>query len=411
LLAIPARTVRTLLFSLIAIVALFLAVVYAGPLSSGALLLMVPRRATALDHRLPSSYEPLHKGGVSTGIGLYTREDEDLIVSDTVPLVLRRTYLSGYHASKQFGVGATHPGEWYLIGDSATFQWVELILADGGRIRFHRVSSGTSFANALFEHWSTPSSFFGSRLGWVGLQWALRFADGSLASFQSCGPANTACSLIEMRDADGHRIRYIRDRSGLLLKIQGPTREIAFDYDANRRIVHAYDSPTHGVRYSYDEGGRVSQVVSSDGTVRAYTYNSRDEMLTIDEPGWVISNTFDDSGRVVRQVTQLSDSTDSTTFEFAYTVSNGSVVQTDMTRNGVRTRYTYNSSHYETSETMNADGPNPISVVYDRRADTNLIRALTVRCVGRDGHVIRNVTARSGTEEATAREVIQRECR
>lgn len=262
--------VRRLLISLVAIVALVAAAIYAGPVSSGALFLMVPPRATALDHRVPSSYEPLHKGGVDAGTGLYTREDEDLIVPDAVPLVLRRTYLSGDHVSRQFGVGGTHLGEWYLIGDSAAFQWAELILANGGRIHFDRVSSGTSFVNALFEHWSTPTSFFGSQLGWVGLEWALRFADGSLALFQGCGPDNTnTCSLIELRDADGHRIRYVRDRSGLLLKIQGPTQEIAFDYDARRRIVRAHDSPTHGVSYSYDDGGRVSRVVASDGTIRA----------------------------------------------------------------------------------------------------------------------------------------------
>jgi YD repeat-containing protein len=404
--------VKTLLISLIALVVLLLAGIYAGPVWSGALFLVVPPRTDVVDHSIPPSYEPLHKGGVSTEIGLYTREDEDLIVPDVVPLVLRRTYLSGDHVSRQFGVGATHPGEWYLIGDGAAFQWAELILANGGRIHFHRVSSGTSFANALFRHVSTPTSFFGSRLGWVGLHWALRFSDGSLASFKSCGPANTdTCSLIEMRDVDGHRIRYVRDRSGLLLKIQGPTKAIAFDYDARRRIVRAYDSPTLGVSYSYDQGGRVSRVTASDGTVRAYTYNSRDEMITIDEPGWVITNTFDDEGRVVRQVTQLSNSTAPVTYQFAYTVSNGSVVQTDMTRNGVRTRYTYDSNHYQLSETIDADGSNPISITYDRSADTNLIRGLTVRCVGRDGRVIRTVAARSGMEDAAAREVIDRECR
>ena len=99
-------------------------------------------------------------------------------------------------------------------------------------------------------------------------------------------------------------------------------------------------------------------------------------MITIDEPGWVINNTFDDEGRVVRQVTQLSGSTHPITYQFAYTVSNGSVVQTDMMRNGVRTRYTYNSGHYRTSNAIDADGPNPISVLYDRSADTNLIRGI-----------------------------------
>ena len=29
----------------------------------------------------------------------------------------------GDHVSRQFGVGGTHPGEWYLIGDGSAFQW------------------------------------------------------------------------------------------------------------------------------------------------------------------------------------------------------------------------------------------------------------------------------------------------
>ena len=84
--------------------------------------------------------------------------------------------------------------------------------------------------------------------------------------------------------------------------------------------------------------------------VRAYQYSARDEMLTIDEPGWVINNTFD-------------------------------------------------------------DGPNPISVTFDRSESTNLIRALTVRCAGPDGHVIRTVAATSGSEDSIARQLIRQECR
>src|SRR2546427_2671247 len=108
---------------------------------------------------------------------------------------------------------------------------------------------------------------------------------------------------------------------------------------------------------------------------------------------------------------RLSDSEDPITFQFAYTVDHGLVTQTDMTRNGVRTRYTYNSKHYEVYEIIDADGPNPISVTFERSAATNLISALTVRCIGPDGHVIRNVAARSGTEYSIAGELIRYECR
>jgi hypothetical protein len=98
------KGVVPLLISLVAAVAFFAAAIYAGPVSSGALFLMMPPRAAAFDRHVPPSYEPLHKGGVDPSMGLYTREDDDLIVPDTIPLVLRRTYLSGDHASRQFGV-------------------------------------------------------------------------------------------------------------------------------------------------------------------------------------------------------------------------------------------------------------------------------------------------------------------
>jgi hypothetical protein len=147
-------------------------------------------------------------------------------------------------------------------------------------------------------------------------------------------------------------------------------------------------------------------VAASDGTIRSYPYSARDEMLTIDEPGWVINNTFDEAGRLTRQVTQLYDSEDPVTFQFAYTVVNESVVQTDMTRDGARTRYRYNSSPYELSKTTDADGPNSISVTFDRSESTNLVSALTVRCAGPDGHVIRTVPATSGSEDLIARQLI-----
>jgi hypothetical protein len=57
-----------------------------------------------------------------------------------LPIVLERTYRSEDQVSRAFGVGATHNGEWYLRGDGERFQWAELILDDGGRVRYERTS-------------------------------------------------------------------------------------------------------------------------------------------------------------------------------------------------------------------------------------------------------------------------------
>ena len=63
---------------------------------------------------------------------VYTREDDDLFMNTANPIVLRRTYQSADQHSRQFGVNATHPGEWWLHGDGdQRVPWGELILPDG----------------------------------------------------------------------------------------------------------------------------------------------------------------------------------------------------------------------------------------------------------------------------------------
>ncbi len=196
------------------------ALIWAGPLMSGALFLSRRTGTPPVSHDLPGAYQPRHQGHVDISTGLYVGEDEDLVLTQTPPFALTRTYLSGDRVARQFGIGTTHNAEWYLIGDPSNFKWAELILADGGRIHFDRVSRGTSYQAALFTHRSTPTAFYGSRLGWTGFHWIVRFRDGSLATFKDCGPDNSSvCSydmFVELRAgglrlADLHRCRT-RDR-------------------------------------------------------------------------------------------------------------------------------------------------------------------------------------------------------
>ena len=200
---------------LLGLIGLALVAIFGGPLVSGALFLLLPVPASAEAIELPSNYEPLHAGGIDLPTGLYTRENEDLVVPGAPALILRRTYLSRYRVSKQFGIGATHPGEDYLVGDGERFQWAAVILASGASIKFRRVSSGTSIRNAMFVHEETPTEWLGARLGWTGLNWALRKRDGSLSIYAACGPTST-CSIMLSRDAAGQTVHYLRDSAGRL---------------------------------------------------------------------------------------------------------------------------------------------------------------------------------------------------
>jgi YD repeat-containing protein len=390
----PGRLRRLLLVVLVLCVVV-VAAVFAGPVASGAIFLLLPGATPPRQHDLPDSYEPLHKGGIDLPTGLYTRVDEDIVLSGTPPLMLRRTYLSRYPISREFGVGTTHDGEWYLSGDPERLQSIALILANGSRVDFERVSAGTSYVNGLFEHRTTPSEYLGARLGWVGFGWALRRRDGSGALFQPCGPnLPRSCSVILTRGADGHVVRFARDASGRLLRIEAAAdRWIALDYDGLNRITRASDSAGRDVRYAYDAKGRLSHVKTSDGTERRYTYTDRDEMRTIAQPDMLIENSYDGDGLCVRQVTRFPGEAEPYVLDFEYRRNGRAIVRTRVTSSdGSWTQYTFNASRYSTSETWGRNGLEPANITYERDATTNVVTALEVTCPDFTGRPLRHRT-------------------
>jgi len=157
---------RVVVGGLVAAMALFVFAPLVSPVMSRAIALARPLHGAPRTRPLPLGYRPLHKGHIDTATGLDVREDDDLVLRGTPSFVLRRTYRTRDSRSRAFGVGGSHTGDWYLVGDSATFQWADLILEDGGRIHYQRVSSGTTIAGARFEHWTTPTEFYGSTLAW-----------------------------------------------------------------------------------------------------------------------------------------------------------------------------------------------------------------------------------------------------
>src|SRR4029450_9347743 len=166
-------------------------------------------------------WRPRHKGGADLATGIYNREDDDLVINTPMPLVLRRTYNSGDGHARQFGMDTRRPGEWWLYGaGNRRVPWAELILADGGRIHFVRISPGNTMADAVLRHQGTPGEFEGALLTWNGWRWEMRQRDGSVTRFLDCPTKQHNCSIVERRDRDGHRIAYVRDDSGTLQRME-----------------------------------------------------------------------------------------------------------------------------------------------------------------------------------------------
>ena len=331
---------------------------------------------------------PVHKGSIDLPTGLYVRVNDDLVVQGSPTLVLRRTYLSGFRESREFGIGTTHSGEDYLIGDGEQFQWVSLILARGTRMTFTRVTPGTSVANARYVHSESPGEWHGAELAWALVNWTLRKRDGSVLVFRACGERST-CSIVQATDAEGQTIHYRRDAAGRLLKMDaGKDRWIAFDYDSAGRIERAHDSTRRSMRYTYDARGRLERVVGNDRTVRRYTYSDLDELESIEEPGTSITNAYED-GRCVRQVNWYPDR-DPYVFQLVYQSEGRTVHRTRISEsNDTWREYAWDDRKSTMSELHGRTGAEPAFVMYERDAASRAVVALTVSCRDRDARPVR----------------------
>lgn len=401
---------RKALLIVVAICSFAVVAIFAGPAASGGLLLLRPATGSTQALPLADDYTPRHKGGIDLATGLYTRENEDLFVPGSPALILRRTYLSKDRISRAFGIGATHPGEEYLIGDGQQFQWASLILATGVRIEFKRTSPGTSLLNAMYVHHGTPTEWQGAELGWTGVSWAIRRGDGSLSIYRACGKGSV-CSIVRHRDAAGQSIYYDRDTRGTLLKMHdGQGRSITFEHDEQDRVTRAVTSMQREVRYAYDARGRLMSATSNDGVVKKYTYTDLNELATIEEPGTSIENVYED-GRCVRQVNRHPDG-EPFIFTFKYQVENNRVVRTDTRRSdGTWTQFTWNADRYSTTETRGWPGAEPAVFTYDRDPATQRITALTLTCPDRQGRPLRHTSnVRPGTEERIKQNLLQTHC-
>ena len=361
----------------------------------------------------PTRHKPLHKGHIDVSSGFYVREDDDLVVHTKMPLVLRRTHLSADRISRRFGLGGSHPGEWWLHGDGdPRVSWAELILTTGARVRFTRVSEGRSHVDAVLEHRGTWTEFEGARLIWNGTGWTMQFRDGSWARFLDCNRADEICSILERTDAHGHRIEFVRNEAGLLQRMASESQSIAFDYDHARRIVRAYATDGGEVTYSYDERGRLTRASSSNGAVRTYSYNDRNELVAIRDPARIVENEFDSSGRVVRQQVRFSAADDEPFVQtFRYAVKNGRVVQTAIEDNdGTAVVYRLDARGWIASETRYAGGLAPASWVYAVDAETNQLLTVTLSCAGRAGPVVEQVTLSASKDEGVRQALMQKFC-
>jgi RHS repeat-associated protein len=318
---------------------------------------------------------------VDVATGLFVYDKADLVVDDVIPIVVSRHYRQGDVGYRSFGVNTNLSYQMYLTGDNATHTYADLMLADGARVRFTRISPGTGYTDAVMEHTATPTRFHKARLTWNPAHgWEIAFRDGAVWEFIAGNPGSL---LTAIRDRAGNRLTITRYgahwlRISRITSPNGRWVEFTWGGAGSDLITQVRDNSGRTVSYAYT-GAQLTAATDANSGVTSYTYNANQQMLTITDPRGLtfLTNTYAAGSGASRLTSQTQ--ADGTTYQFAYTVDGaGKVTQTDVTdpRGTVR-RVTFDANGYPLTDTRAYGQPEAQTTTYVRQASTSLVTSRT----------------------------------
>jgi hypothetical protein len=251
---------------------------------------------------------PVDRFEVDLRYGNFILRQSDLYLSDVFNVPLTRTYNSGDYLGLNrvhaFGRNTNHPYYIEPMGTRYPYTYQMLVLEDGDFVHFARVSQGTSYSDAVYQHTETSSRFDKAVTAWNGNGWTTWLTDGSLMVFpEAYGAKNTAQGApVEMQDAVGDKLELLRDGERNLQEIRTPHKHsIKFQYDGQACITRAEDDKGNWAEYRYNIYDALTDVVSSSGRERHYSYDG-DLMTQIqDEKGHVLLRNSYGDRRLVHQ--------------------------------------------------------------------------------------------------------------
>ena len=151
-----------------------------------------------------------------------------------------------------------------------------IVLEDGDFFFLPRVSEGTRFEDAVYQHTETSTRFYKAVTAWNGDGWTTWLADGSLIRFPEAYYSTNMAqgAAVEMRDAQGNTLKLLRDAKRNLLEIRTPNQHsIKFKYDDLSRVTRAQDDQGNWSEYKYSGDGMLVDAVLSSGHARHYSYD------------------------------------------------------------------------------------------------------------------------------------------
>ena len=254
-----------------------------------------------------------------------SRADFSFAGQHSFPFV--RKYRPQEDRSLAFGIGSTDSFDIYPVGDSETFSAMELLLADGARVHYDRISPGSSYSDAKLRARSYLGSPFSlSSIAWNGHGWDLATLDGWTYEFPSSGPDRTwqQSSLIGIRSNSGQTFVVRRTDTGDLRELRAPDgesvqftcdsmhrikeassssgRAVSYEYDTAGRLVHMHDAQNGDESYEYDEANRLTSVLNAQGRpllINKYGYLGEIQSQTLADGSSLVYNSgYDENHRM-----------------------------------------------------------------------------------------------------------------
>jgi hypothetical protein len=226
---------------------------------------------------LPQTYTDVEVDELEIDLrsGLLMTRETDLFLSGATPIAATRCFRSWEDRIGTFGYNRGMSWDIYPIGSRNPYTYIDVILCDRREIHFDRISEGTDYANALYEHKDTATSFLRSRFGWTGNGWDLARPDGTHMYFPESYNAKRGVDggLVAFTGPKGNAVTLQRDSLRNLRQLSTvESQYFRFEYDARNRVSKAMDSRGGVATYLYDMAGRLVQAKTPKAD-RRYTYS------------------------------------------------------------------------------------------------------------------------------------------
>lgn len=309
---------------------------------------------------------------VDLGTGLFEYHRTDLVLADTIPVVIERTYRQGDSNSYSFGTGTTSRYDLRLWSEN-NYHEADLVLPNGGTVLYKRISLGEGFKEAEYKATETPSVFKDSVIKWDESVpgWDLTLTNGTVYVFGELAPLQA----IRNRQGQQLTITHERGETGNITQITSPHgRWVKFTYDTSNRVKEIKDNGGRTLKYEYTSGLLTSATDPAERTTK-YEYDGSGNMTSITDPrgNKYLETKYDANGRVSKQ-TEANGGV----FEFGYALSGSKVESTTVTEpRENKSKVTFNSEGYSTSETQGLGSAVEQKTTFERQAGTGLLLSST----------------------------------